>query len=1155
VNNPVTISTGGAVVISDQNVIIQGIVPIYISLSSNFTSYYIFNSTSSPVPFINGFSYTDINGVFQFVIPPMTHLQLAQNQDGTWTQFTDTATIPLPPRPYMLPVARTGVLGGVKGGGANIVIANDGTISAVNGAQVQSDWDEADNTQPDFIKNKPSIPPPYSLPPATSSVRGGIRVGSGLVITGDVLSAPGSAGGITQLTGDGAAGPGSGSQALALATVNINIGTFGDATHVPKVTVNAKGLITAVSSVAITGGGGGITQLTGDINAGPGSGTQAATLASIISAGTSGDSTHVPQITYDVKGRITAVTLIAIAGIAPTCMPLASQVGVLANGTDQTANLITALSNANYSGIIFDYSPAAIVVINGSVNCGAKTLRFAPGNYISGTYTIINFILDCGLKQKCFDIGTSGVPSGIINPIGTSLSVISPWVFGANDGGGDVVRYFQATSDCCIRNGAKLTRIYIPTGTYTLNSPWIIYDYNTGGGTYVFHYLMIEGENSFSSADGFSTALNFGGRNNSFGIGIHQGKGTIIKNIKLIGAFNYTFPGAYIFYSSAFTSMTDGSSRDSIYSPNSAIVIDPFGPSVPPDGGWPGNDAYGTALSAYYKGNTNGSTGVTIEQVFISKWVIGVITSPNGQTANAELLLCQDIQIQNIKIGFASCQSQEKLNIIRRVESWGVCGCVFATNLYGAESPGSWQVEDVNIAGFSNVFIYNIQTGYFPSFFSNIYAESLGSFGTLSGSNGTLVSNGTINFVDYNEGGSYLPGQITGQGMTFHGFQLRMYGTNKPITINATNGPMYFRDCAFEIVPFYNQDYSTGYCAFNNCTVENPANQLGAMDFQSCSAGALSNTFAYGNIKINMTSKVLNVLSGFAGIRMPINRTTSNYLVTITFSTYHQAVITCSSDELNRVFVGDVICGETGGSGTNIQILGIVTAAGGGQFTISNIPATIVSGSHYYLYLWAPLRNIAFIADQTSGSNLLTNVTIIAGDIANFVPGGAYGGWMKSKTLQQTDAWNSNMFRMLVWNGSNQITIDRNSTANLTQYLFTNMDAFFEPGTPTAVVGAAAGGSGAAVSRTKGTDKSMQISFTQGASPITGILATVTLSIPFAAGYIPSVKFSPANAAAAAISGATQVWMDAATPSTFTINTGSGALNNGTTYVWNIEVN
>jgi hypothetical protein len=41
------------------------------------------------------------------------------------------------------------------------------------------------------------------------------------------------------------------SAALTLATVNSNVGAFGNSTTVPTVTVNAKGLVTAVSTTAI----------------------------------------------------------------------------------------------------------------------------------------------------------------------------------------------------------------------------------------------------------------------------------------------------------------------------------------------------------------------------------------------------------------------------------------------------------------------------------------------------------------------------------------------------------------------------------------------------------------------------------------------------------------------------------------------------------------------------------------------------------------------------------------------------------------------------------------------------------------------------------------------------------------------------------------
>ena len=93
--------------------------------------------------------------------------------------------------------------------------------------------------------------------PLTTNVTGSTQClqanSSGVVSgTGSACGAGGS--GITALTGDVTAS-GTGSVAATLATVNSNVGTFGSTNLVPVITTNAKGLITAISTASVSGGG------------------------------------------------------------------------------------------------------------------------------------------------------------------------------------------------------------------------------------------------------------------------------------------------------------------------------------------------------------------------------------------------------------------------------------------------------------------------------------------------------------------------------------------------------------------------------------------------------------------------------------------------------------------------------------------------------------------------------------------------------------------------------------------------------------------------------------------------------------------------------------------------------------------------------------
>ena len=175
------------------------------------------------------------------------------------------------------------------------------------------------------------------------------------------------------------------------------------------------------------GGGGGITELTGDVTA-SGTGSVAATLASITTAQSEvGSGTAVPVLSVDEKGRVTQLTTIAFAGLTTTQIAGLSTTAPAALATSAVVGLSTFAARADHQHVF----PTAANV--GALGATASASGDLIGNYPGPTLAAITTaqsnvgsssvvpVLSIDAKGRVTSLSTAAISSATTSAI-TSLT-------------------------------------------------------------------------------------------------------------------------------------------------------------------------------------------------------------------------------------------------------------------------------------------------------------------------------------------------------------------------------------------------------------------------------------------------------------------------------------------------------------------------------------------------------------------------------------------------------------------------------------------------------------------------------------------------------------------------------------------------------------
>lgn len=338
--------------------------------------------------------------------------------------------------------------------------------------------------------------------------------------------------------------------------------------------------------------------------------------------------------------------------------------------------------------------------------------------------------------------------------------------------------------------------LFLPQGNYRMVEPLIIANFN--GTTYGQVTVNLMGVAAAKNDPlSVTTNLNFVFEN-TFGIGIQQGKGCRISNLTVNG--NFSFPltlGIISVDTMTAAQWTDGVARQDKYSPYTGIVVDPFSDST----AYPLNSDMYPGLHAYCPAGmgTSGSTDITISNCNVNQFVVGILLTAAFQQ-NGDIVNVSDINFGGNKYSYAITQAQSKDCHVDRFQAWSPVHTIFDCGTFGANIGGGISpiVNGGNIAGAVKQ-LCNMTLGSFSGSMSNVYGESIFKIGYVFAPAGFSFNNCIVDFSASTSNYPFPDFFYLGTGVTFNDCMMRLYsqsterivmaGSNVNMRGGSTNAP------------------------------------------------------------------------------------------------------------------------------------------------------------------------------------------------------------------------------------------------------------------------------------------------------------------------------------------------------------------------------